>query len=207
MSLPLRRTILNNRDYFELNIESCLDRLYGTALRLTKNPSDAEDLVAETVVRGLDKIDSLNDRERMAHWLVRIMSNHFISECRKKENRTPHEPYEEVGDGDAPFSLFERLHQPFLLWWGTPEQDFLNKTLSKDISDAIDSLKDQYRVVIVLSDIEGMTYQEIADAIEVPIGTVRSRLARARSMLQKLLWEHGKDRDLVKDTSKGVQND
>lgn len=197
---------LNNRDFFESNIEACLDRLYGTAMRLTKNVSDAEDLVAETVMRGLDKIDSLKDRDRFVHWLVRIMSNHFISDCRKKENRTAHEQYEEEPiDSDTSFSLFERLHQPFLLWWGTPEQEFLNKTLSEDISAAIDTLKDKYRVMVVLSDIEGMTYQEIADAIEVPIGTVRSRLARGRSMLQQLLWEHGKDRELTKD-SESVKN-
>lgn len=198
---------MSNREYFELNIESCLGRLYGTAMRFTKNASDAEDLVAETVMRGLDKIDSLKDQDRMVHWLVRIMSNHFISECRKKENKTAHEQYQEESDDDAPFSLFERLHQPFLLWWGTPEQDFLNNTLSEDISNAIDTLKDKYRVVVVLSDVEGMTYQEIAEALEVPIGTVRSRLARGRSMLQQLLWEHGKDRDLVEKTNQGGQHD
>lgn len=205
---------LNNRDFFETNIEACLDRLYGTALRLTKNVSDAEDLVAETVMRGLDKIDSLKERDRFVHWLVRIMSNCFISDCRKKENRTPHEQYEEdVSESDTSFSLFDRLHQPFLLWWGTPEQEFLNKTLSEDISIAIDTLKDKYRIVVVLSDVEGMSYQEIADAIEVPIGTVRSRLARGRSMLQQLLWEHGKDRELVKsskdvsDSTRGDQYD
>lgn len=198
---------ISNREYFEQNIESCLSRLYGTAMRFTKNTSDAEDLVAETVVRGLDKIDSLKERERMVHWLVRIMSNYFISECRKKENKTPHEHYEEEVSDEQPFSLFERLHQPFLLWWGTPEQDFLNNTLSEDISNAIDTLKDKYRVVVVLSDIEGMTYQEIAEVLEVPIGTVRSRLARGRSMLQKLLWEHGKDRELVENTHQGDQHD
>ena len=194
----------SNRAYFEANIESCLDRLYGAALRLTKQASDAEDLVAETITRGLDKIDSLKDCERMIYWLLRIMTNHFISETRKAEKRTPHESYtEEPIDDDTPFSLFERLHQPFLLWWGTPEQDFLNKTLGEDINSALDSLTTKYRVVVVLSDIEAMSYQEIADTLEIPIGTVRSRLARGRSLLQKSLWQYGKERDLVsnKDTT------
>jgi RNA polymerase sigma-70 factor (ECF subfamily) len=194
----------SNRTYFEENIESCLDRLYGAALRMTRNPSDAEDLVAETVARGLDKIDSLKDCGRFIHWLLRIMTNHFISECRKAEKRTRHESYtEEQTDEEAPFSLFEQLHQPFLLWWGTPEQDFLNKTLNEDITTALDALAVKYRVVVVLSDIEGMTYQEIADTIEAPIGTVRSRLARGRSLLQKSLWKHGKERDLLADVKKG----
>jgi RNA polymerase sigma-70 factor (ECF subfamily) len=195
----------DNRRYFEANIESCLDRLYGAALRLTKNASDAEDLVAETVTRGLKKIDTLKDCDRMIYWLLRIMSNHFISECRKTEKKTGHETYIEEPEDDAPFSLFERLHQPFLLWWGTPEQDFLNNTLSSDITKAIESLDTRYRIVVILSDIEGMTYQDIADTIEVPVGTVRSRLARGRSHLQKALWHHGKDRDLTeeKKTTRG----
>lgn len=186
-----------NRQYFEAHIESYLDRLYGAALRLTKKASDAEDLVAETVTRGLDKIDSLTDCERCIYWLLRIMSNHFISECRKAEKKTRHESYADEPDEDSPFSLFERLHQPFLLWWGTPEQDFLNNTLSEDINKAIDSLAIKYRIVVILSDVEGLSYQEVADAIEIPIGTVRSRLARGRSQLQKALWQHGKERDLL----------
>lgn len=191
-----------NRAYFEANIGACLDRLYGAALRLTRNKNDAEDLVAETVMRGLNKIDTLQDCERMLYWLLRIMSNHFISECRKAENKTGHESYvEEPEEGDAPFSLFERLHQPFLLWWGTPEQDFLNNTLQADINRALDSLDTRYRVVVVLADVEGMSYQEIADTIEVPVGTVRSRLARGRSLLQNALWKHGKDRNLVSKSS------
>ena len=201
------QTASGNRAYFEENIESCLDRLYGAALRLTKNPSDAEDLVAETVTRGLNKIDSLNDCKRMIYWLLRIMSNHFISECRKAEHKASHESYtEESENEDAPFSLFERLHQPFLLWWGTPEQDFLNNVLSSDITKAIESLDTRYRIVVTLSDIEGMSYQEIADTIEVPIGTVRSRLARGRSHLQKALWKHGKERELTDHPGNGSGN-
>jgi RNA polymerase sigma-70 factor (ECF subfamily) len=74
--------------------------------------------------------------------------------------------------------------------------------LSGDIAKAIDSLAIKYRVVVILSDIESMSYQEIADTLEVPIGTIRSRLARGRSLLQKSLWQHGKERDLVTDTDK-----
>ncbi len=193
----------SNRAYFEANIESCLGRLYGTALQLTRNPSDAEDLVADTVTRGLDKIDTLIDCNRFIYWLLRIMTNHFISECRKIEKRTGHESYVEEPENDEPFSLYERLHQPFLLWWGTPEQDFLNKTLTEDIRAAIETLPVNYRVVVVLSDIEGMSYQEIADTIDVPVGTVRSRLARGRSLLQKALWQHGKESNLIDQKKPG----
>lgn len=189
---------LKNKKFFDENIGSCLDRLYNTALRLTRNPDHAEDLVAEAVMRGLENIDSLQDRDRFVHWLIRILTNCFISQYRKAESRIPHESYsEEAIDDDVPFSIFERLHQPFLLWWGTPEQEFLNNTLCEDISRALDALPDNYRVAVLLSDVEGFTYEEIAKTLDVPTGTVRSRLARGRSLLQKSLWQHALDRGLV----------
>jgi RNA polymerase sigma-70 factor, ECF subfamily len=99
---------------------------------------------------------------------------------------------------EEPFSLFERLHQPFLLWWGSPEQEFLDKLLREDLECAVDALPEVYRVVVVLADLQGFSYQEIADALGLRIGTVRSRLARGRSLLQKALWEHAVDAGLVR---------
>ena len=131
------------------------------------------------------------------------MTNHFISERRKTVNRTPHEEYvEEPGDDEQPFSIFERLHQPILLWWGNPEQQFLDNLLQEDIEAALDALPDGFRVVIVLADVEGMKYQEIARVLDVPVGTVRSRLARARSQLQKSLWQHALDKGLVEQPAR-----
>lgn len=186
------------RDFFVEHIEAHLNQLFSAALRMTKNRSDAEDLVAETVTRGLSNIDSLQDTGRFVPWLLRIMTNTFISEKRKAVHRTVHESYtEEVTDEETGFSLFERLHQPFLLWWSNPEQEFLNQLLGEDLETALDSLPENFRVVVMLSDMEGLTYQEIAEAVEVPVGTVRSRLARGRGMLQKALWRHAHDRGLI----------
>jgi RNA polymerase sigma-70 factor (ECF subfamily) len=171
-------------------------------LHLTRNPSDAEDLVTETVIRGLENINSLNDRDRFVHWLIRILTNCFISNCRKAENKISHESYtEDSNDDEAPFSLFDRLHQPFLLWWGNPEQEFLNNILNEDISAALDSLPDNYRTAVILSDLEGFTYDEIAASIGIPVGTVRSRLARGRSLLQKSLWQHALEKGLVSNST------
>jgi len=190
------------RERLAQQIESHLGQLYRTALRLTRNPADAEDLVADTVTRALAGLDTLQDPGSMGSWMLRIMTNHFISERRKAVNRTPHEEYIEESDGDdKPFSLFERLHQPVLLWWGNPEQQFLDKLLHNDIEAALNELPESFRVVIVLSDVEGLKYQEIADNLGVPVGTVRSRLARARSMLQKCLWQHALDQGLVASPS------
>jgi len=186
------------RELFAQHIESHLGQLYRTALRLTRNPPDAEDLVAETVARALSSLETLQDLARMGSWILRIMTNHFISERRRAVYRTPHEEYiEEPENEEKPFSIFERLHQPVLLWWGNPEQQFLDKLLHDDIEAALDSLPEGFRVVIVLADVEGLKYHEIAEALHVPVGTVRSRLARARSMLQKCLWQHAFERGLV----------
>ncbi|MDH5436448.1 MAG: sigma-70 family RNA polymerase sigma factor, partial [Gammaproteobacteria bacterium] len=87
----------------------------------------------------------------------------------------------------------DRLHQPFLLWFSNPEIEFVNNLMKEDIQRALDGLHESYRVVVVLADVEGFKYTEIAEMLEVPVGTVRSRLARGRSYLQKALWHHAKE--------------
>lgn len=187
-----------DRNLFAQQIESHLDRLYGAALRLTRHPGDAEDLVAETAARAWSSIATLHDAECFVPWMMRIMTNTYISERRRASNRLPHEPYvEEPDDDGTPFSLFDRLHQPFLLWFGNPEHEFLNGLLHDDIEAALAKLPEPFRLVVMLSDMEGLTYQEIAVALDVPVGTVRSRLARARGQLQKALWQHGEERGLT----------
>src|SRR3954471_14424110 len=110
----------------------------------------------------------------------------FLSARRTAARRGVHESLDDTSDDR--FSLFDKLHAPFLLWWGTPERDFLDKMLREDLARAVDALPEAFRVVIVLADMQGSTYQEIAETLEVPIGTVRSRLARGRALLQKALW-------------------
>lgn len=105
---------------------------------------------------------------------------------------------EHPSDAETTFSLFEELHQLFLLRWGNPEKDFLNKLLAKDLEQAVDALPEAFRIVIVLSDVEGFSYHEISEILKVPVGTVRSRLARGRGLLQKALWDHANDAGLIK---------
>jgi len=187
-----------HRDVFVSHVEGSMDRLYGTALRLTRNASDAEDLVAETVAKAWTCLETLQDPDRCLPWMLRIMTNLFISEKRTVRSRTQHESYvEEPGDDDTPFSLFDRLHQPFLLWWGNPEQEFLDQVTKNDIEKALVDLPENFRVVVLLSDLEGLSYAEISEALDVPVGTVRSRLARARGLLQKSLWDLALDKGLV----------
>jgi len=182
---------------FEDQIIGLLDDLLGAAMRLAKNRQDAEDLVAESVARAWANRRSLHDPARFRAWLFRILTNVFISECRKRGARPKADvSLDAPGDNEAAFSLFEELHQPFLLWWGNPEQEFLNKLLRRDIERAVDALPETFRMVVVLADMEGFSYQEIGRMLGVPIGTVRSRLARARCHLQKALWVHAKETPL-----------
>ena len=187
-----------DRQWFEREVVSALPDLYGTALRLAKNAADAEDLIAEAIGKAWTSLGSLHDRSCFRGWLFRILSNTFVSDCRARAARPTLESLDERSEEeDEPFSLFERLHQPFLLWWGSAEQEFLNKLLREDLEKAVDALPEAFRVVVVLADVQGFSYQEIADALGIPIGTVRSRLARGRSLLQKALWEHAVDAGLA----------
>jgi RNA polymerase sigma-70 factor (ECF subfamily) len=183
------------RSSFEKQVVGCLDQLYAVALRLEKNREDAEDLVMEAITKAWGSRQSLKHRENFRAWLFRILTNSFLSHYRKRALRPVTEPWSD--DTERQFSLFEELHQPFLLWWSNPEREFVNKLLRKDIERAVDSLPEVFRVVVVLSEMEGLSYQEIAQILKVPIGTVRSRLSRGRSLLQKALWEHGREAGLT----------
>lgn len=189
-----------DRRFFEQAVTGLLDRLYGAALRLTRNRADAEDLVAEAIAKAWGNLGSLNDRERFRPWIFRILTNTFLSDCRRHgESSIEALAEQSCGDEDEPpFSLFERLHQPFLLWWSNPEQEFLNKLLREHLVRALDALPDSFRVVVVLADIEGFSYPEIAQMLDVPVGTVRSRLSRGRGCLQKMLWKTAQEAGLAR---------
>lgn len=190
-----------SREFFEKQVLGLLGALEGAARRLTRNEADAEDLVAETVARAWRALGTLECEAAFRSWMFRILNNAFVSGLRRADARPRTEPID-GGEGEADeagFSLFEQMHQPFLLWFGNPEQEFLDKLLREDLERALASLPEHHRVVVILSDIEEFSYAEIACALEVPVGTVRSRLARARAALQKLLWrqadEHGLKRE------------
>jgi len=116
-----------DREWFECAVIELLSDLFGTALRLTRNRVDAEDLVADTVARGWSHLHELADRGRLRGWLFRILTNTFLSARRTDARRGVHHSLDDEIDGE--FSLFEQLHAPILLWWGTPERDFLDKLL------------------------------------------------------------------------------
>lgn len=173
-----------------------LPDLLSGARAMAKNQADAEDLVADAVARAWERRGDLRERKRFRGWLFCILRNGFLSRLRRQERCPDEVPLPTEGDDGPSFSLFEHLHQPFLLWWGNPEQDFLNGLLKEDIEAALAALPECYRTVVSLADVQGLAYAEIAEALEIPVGTVRSRLARGRSRLQENLWSHAVERGL-----------
>lgn len=178
-------------DFFAQQIQSRLGNLYGVALHMTHNHHDAEDLVAETVSKAWTSRDALEQPAAFRAWLLRILTNTFISRYRKTMNAPDTEPL--ALNDESEFSLFEKLDQPFPRWWSGPERDFLGKRIQQDIEKALDALPEASRSVVLLAYVDGFTYAEVARIVGIPIGTVRSRLARARCQLQRVLLEHAAD--------------
>ena len=145
-----------SRKAFEEQVLALLGSLNGVARRLTANPADAEDLVAETVARAWRALDSLESEAAFRAWIFRILHNTFVSELRRAGARPRLESLEcdEAEEEEVQFSIFEQMHQPFLLWFSNPEQEFLDKLLREDLDRALASLPEHHRVVVVLSDLE-----------------------------------------------------
>lgn len=194
----------DRRRLFEREVQRLLDRLYGTALRLARDPNDAEDVVGETVAKAWAKLPKLRDPALFEAWIQRILANVFVSHWRRR--RALAEVALDTGDDDEDgagadeherFSLFEQLHQPFLLWWSTPEDLLETKLLREHLERALDALPDAFRIAIVLVEVQGHSYCEAAALLGVPVGTIRSRLSRARGRLQRALWQQAREAGLV----------
>ena len=178
--------------YFSREIEENMDALYGVALRLTSRGADAEDLVADAVIRAWSAIDSLEDRSRFRPWIFRILRNCYISDYRKKSIRPTESSYREEYDDDGVDGIAALLTEQtdeFLDWWAEPEREFFNDLLGEAIMAAIEQLPSAFRITVLLINVEGLTYDETALVLGVPSGTIRSRMKRGRTLLQKALWE------------------
>lgn len=197
----------DTKTFFSRGIEENMDALYGTALRLAGTGADAEDLVAETVSKAWSAIGSLQDRQRFRPWIFRILHNCFISNYRREAVRPRESAYEEE-DGGSLVALLNAQPDDFLVWWANPERQFFNNMLGSAIMAAIDGLPDAFRTTIILVNVEGLTYDEAAEALGVPPGTVRSRMKRGRTMLQKALWEQAREAGFApQQTATGMEHE
>lgn len=171
------------------------DGLKRFALSLCHNEYNAEDLVSETVLRAYENFSGLKDHSKLKSWLYRILYNQFVSTCRKNKRMKEVNIIERQDDS---FSLFEKLTATGI---DDPEKIFLKKLTTFSVQKAIRRLPPVFKQALVLADIELFSYNEIANIIDVPVGTVRSRIARARQRLEKSLWHLALEMGISNKTS------
>ena len=172
--------------------------LYSTAMRFTKNRPDAEDLVSETVAKAWHSFSTLEDRKRFRPWIFCIMRNCFISSYRKSSEETVYEENPAEDSKQEIAALLVQQSNDFMNWWANPEKEFFNDLLCDDIMKAIESLPESFQSTILLVNLEGFTYDEAAEILGVSSGTIRSRMNRGRTLLQRALWQHAKDAGLAR---------
>ncbi|CAB0497165.1 RNA polymerase subunit sigma [Corynebacterium diphtheriae] len=175
---------------FERDALPLLDQLYGGALRMTRNPADAEDLVQETYVKAYQAFNSFSEGTNLKAWLYRIMTNTYINSYRKKKRQPTQQSSEDVTDHQL---LATSSHESVGL--ESAEVEALKNLPNQRIAQAMNDLSEDYRMVVYYADVEGLAYKEIAEIMGTPLGTVMSRLHRGRKQLREALkdvaQEHG----------------
>jgi RNA polymerase sigma-70 factor (ECF subfamily) len=170
--------------------------LYTAALRMTRNPAEAEDLVQETYLKAYRAFGSFEQGTNLKAWLYKILTNTFINAYRSRRRRPEQTEIEDVED----LYLYRRLGGLEAATAGrSAEEEVLDHFTDSEVKEALESLPESFRMTVLLADVEGFSYREIADIMEIPIGTVMSRLHRGRRALQKALLEFGMERGLVGD--------
>ncbi len=172
-------------------------QLFSTALRMTRNRADAEDLVQETFVKAWRSFATFQEGTNLRAWLFRIMTNTFINKYNAQQRRPQETELDEVEE----LFLFRRLgafDQSKITQ--SAEDQMLELFTDDEVKKAIEELPEMFRLPVLLSDVDGFSYKEIAEMLDVPIGTVMSRLHRGRKMMQKLLYVYAKERGLVDES-------
>jgi RNA polymerase sigma-70 factor, ECF subfamily len=185
-----------NRKRFETEALVHIDSLLRTALRMTRNEGDANDLVQETFLKAYRFWDKFQEGSNCRAWLYKIMTNIFINNYRAKAWKPQTIDIEDIDDS------FLHGQLSALGPSDNPEKLFFDKVFDDDVKGAIDELPEDFRLVTVLSFLDGFSYQEIADILNINIGTVKSRLHRGRKLLQKSLWDYAVKNGFVKEASK-----
>ena len=185
---------------FEREALPLLDQRYGGALKMTRNPADAEDLVQETYMKAFQAFDRFTEGTNLKAWLYRIMTNSYINTYRKRKRQPTQSPSEDITD----YQLYTTAsHDSSGL--RSAEVEALDNLPDNEIVDALKQLREDYRMVVYYADVEGLAYKEIAEVLDVPIGTVMSRLHRGRKQLRALLKDVARERGI--DVSKAEQDE
>jgi RNA polymerase sigma-70 factor, ECF subfamily len=181
---------------FEVQALPYMDQLYAAALRMTRNPADAQDLVQETFVKAFAAWAQFKQGTNLKAWLYRILTNTFINNYRKKQREPFQSPIEDLEDwqlGGAESTTARSAR--------SAEVEAIDHLPDSAVKNALQAIPEDFRMAVYFADVEGFSYQEIADIMKTPIGTVMSRLHRGRRMLRELLADYASDRGIAAPTS------
>lgn len=178
------------RERFEQQVMPEIDRLYGAAMRYTRDPTDAQDLVQETAAKAYSSLHQYQQGTNLRAWLYRILHTTYISMYRKKQRRPQENLQEQIDD----YSFYDEARTG-----PSAEHEVLQAITDEEVKQALADLPETFRMAVYLADVEGFAYKEIAEIMETPIGTVMSRLHRGRKALQQALAGYARQRGLISD--------
>ncbi|MEO6124318.1 MAG: sigma-70 family RNA polymerase sigma factor [Ilumatobacteraceae bacterium] len=193
-----------DRDDFATQAMQFAPQLYSAAMRLTRNSADAEDLVQDTYLRAWRSFNTFQEGTNLRAWLYRILTNSFINKYRAKQRR----PDEAGMDNIEDLYLYKRMSTLDSALGNRSAEDTMFELFTDDeVKQALEDLPENFRLPVLLADVEGFAYKEIAEMLEIPVGTVMSRLHRGRKQMHKLLYEFASERGLISSNTRDSSSD
>ena len=177
---------------FERDAMPFLDQLYGAAMRMTRNPTDAEDLVQETYLKAFAAFDSFQEGTNLRAWLFRILTNTYTNQYRRKQRQ----PYQASADELTDWQLND-AQERITSAPRSAEAEALDRLADSDVVEALAAIPEDFRLAVYLADVEGFSYKEIAEIMDTPVGTVMSRLHRGRKLLRESLRDYAIERGFI----------
>jgi RNA polymerase sigma-70 factor (ECF subfamily) len=185
---------MSAQEQFTADAMQYAPQLFSTALRMTRNRSDAEDLVQETYIKGWRSFHTFQEGTNLRAWLFRIMTNTYINKYNAQKRKGTEVELDDVEE----LFLYKRLGSIDQSQLSSSAEDQMLELFTDDeVKTALESLPEDFRIPVLLSDVDGFSYKEISEMLEIPIGTVMSRLHRGRKAMQKMLYEYARDRGLI----------
>jgi len=185
---------MSEQEQFTADAMQYAPQLFSTALRMTRNRSDAEDLVQETYIKGWRSFHTFQEGTNLRAWLFRIMTNTYINKYNAQKRKGTEVELDDVEE----LFLYKRLGSIDQSQLSSSAEDQMLELFTDDeVKSALEELPEDFRIPVLLSDVDGFSYKEISEMLEIPIGTVMSRLHRGRKAMQKMLYEYARERGLI----------